>query len=124
MEGSEFLDQALEQAQELWQVAQGWLLSPAAWSQFALLVVAYLAAVFVARRLKPLATRLLTPPEEVDNPLAKIRRFVLIFVPLMLPLLAWGFTGIGESVTRSLFGSGAVMPLASVCSCSWRCGFW
>ena len=30
-------------------------------------------------------------------------------MPLLLPLLAYGFTGIGENVTRSIFDSGAVI---------------
>ena len=34
---------------------------------------------------------------------------MLTFVPLLLPLLAYGFTGIGETVTRQLFDSGAVI---------------
>lgn len=107
--GSDLQNQALEQAQRLWDIALGWLVSPAAWSQFALLVVAYLLALVVARKLRGPLTRLLTPPEDLDNPLAKARRFVLIFVPLLLPLMAYVFTGIGESVTRSVFGSGAVI---------------
>ncbi|SPJ26691.1 mechanosensitive ion channel family protein [Falsiruegeria mediterranea] len=107
--GSDLQIQVLEQAQRLWDIALGWLVSPAAWSQFALLVMAYLLALVVARKLRAPLTRLLTPPEDLDNPLAKTRRFVLIFVPLLLPLMAYAFTGIGESVTRSLFGSGAVI---------------
>ncbi len=109
MDASEILDQALNEGERLWEIAQGWLISPAAWSQFALLVVAYLLALVATKRLRPLATRLLTPAGAQDGPLARARRFVLIFVPLMLPLLAWVLTGIGESVTRSLFGSGAVI---------------
>lgn len=109
METTEILDQALSEGARLWESAEGWLISPAAWSQFALLVVAYLLALVATKRLRPLATRLLTPAGAQDGPLARARRFVLIFVPLMLPLLAWVFTGIGESVTRSLFGSGAVI---------------
>ncbi len=90
-------------------LAESWLLSPAAWSQFALLIVAFIAAWFASKRLAPLISRLLTPPEESDSYLARIRRFVLIFLPLLLPVLAYAFTGIGEQVTRSLFGSGAVI---------------
>lgn len=107
--GSDLQNQVLEEGQRLWDIALSWLVSPAAWSQFALLVVAYLLALVVARKLRAPLTRLLTPPEDLDNPLAKVRRFVLIFVPLLLPLMAYAFTGIGESVTRSLFGSGAVI---------------
>ncbi len=92
-----------------WEIARVWLTSPAAWSQFALLVVAYLAAVVVAKRLGPLLTRFISPPEDQTHILARARRFVLIFLPLLLPLFAYGFTAIGEQVTRSLFGSSAVI---------------
>ncbi len=92
-----------------WDMAMGWLLSPAAWSQFALLVIAWLAALLVARKLTPLLTRLLTPADDQQKILSKARLFALIFLPLLLPVLAYGFTAIGEQVTRSLFGSGAVI---------------
>jgi small-conductance mechanosensitive channel len=105
----EIVRQALAYAQQGWDIAQGWLLSPAAWSQFAILVGAYLLALLITRRLRPVVTRLLAPPVDQTNALAKIRRFALMFVPLILPLLAYALTGIGESVTRSVFGSGAVI---------------
>ncbi|MEB8387464.1 mechanosensitive ion channel [Rhodobacteraceae bacterium KMM 6894] len=105
----EIIRQALAYARQGWEIAQGWLLSPAAWSQFAILVGAYLLALLITRRLRPLATRLLTPPEDQTHALAQARRFALMFVPLILPLLAYALTGIGESVTRSVFGSGAVI---------------
>jgi len=90
-------------------LAQEWLLSPAAWSQFALLVGAFLLAKLANRLLAPRLTQLLTPPADSDTMFSKGRRFILIFMPLLLPLLAYGFTAIGEAVTRSLFGSGAVI---------------
>ncbi len=108
----EIVTQALGFAQQGWDFAKGWLLSPAAWSQFALLVVAYVAAVYAHRKLTPLITRLLTPPSGGDKStyLSRVRLFVLIFLPpLTLPLLAYGFTAVGEQVTRSIFGSGAVI---------------
>lgn len=105
----EILDQALGYLTQGWELAQGWLLSPAAWSQFGLLIAAYLAARLVSRKLKPFATRLLTPAGEQDTPLAKARLFVLLFLPLLVPLLAWVFAGIGEQITRSVFGSSAVI---------------
>ena len=43
------------------ELAASWLFSPVAWSQFGLLVVAYLAAVLVARRLSPFLVSLLNP---------------------------------------------------------------
>ncbi|MEL6617232.1 MAG: mechanosensitive ion channel domain-containing protein [Pseudomonadota bacterium] len=93
---------------QAWELALTWLLSPAAWSQFGLLLVAYVAAVLVTRRLRPTLARLLDPGE-ADGYIAQARRFVAQFLPLLLPLMAYVFTGIGESVVRSLFDSGAVI---------------
>lgn len=90
------------------QIALGWLLSPAAWSQFGLLAVAYIAATYATRRVTPLLTRLLDPADKT-NLLATARRFALRFLPLLMPLLAYALTAAGEEVTRSLFGSGAVI---------------
>ncbi|MBO9478637.1 mechanosensitive ion channel [Shimia sp. R11_0] len=109
MDPNTFLDDALVQGERLWGLAAGWLLSPAAWSQFALLIIAYFAAVYTSRKLRPLLDRLLTPPAAQDSYVARMRRFVALFLPLLLPLLAYVFTGVGESVTRSIFGSGAVI---------------
>ena len=95
-----------DQARDL---ALDWLLSPAAWSQFALLVVAFALAVVLSRWLKPRLTRVLTPDDGSQTYLAKARRFVLVFLPLLTPLLAFALTSLGEQVTRSLFGSGAVI---------------
>ena len=91
-----------------WELALSWLLSPAAWSQFALLIVAYLAAVLITRRMQPALARMLDPGES-ETVVAKVRRFVAQFLPLILPLLAYVLTGIGESVVRSIFDSGAVI---------------
>ncbi|MFO7770860.1 MAG: mechanosensitive ion channel [Roseovarius gahaiensis] len=101
--------QALEYGLQGWEIAKGWLVSPAAWSQFALLIVAYLLAILISRRINPVLRRWLTPPTEQEHTVARTRRLVLAFVPLVLPLLAYALTGVGESVTRSIFGSGAVI---------------
>lgn len=106
---NEIIQTAIGYVEQGYEMALEWLMSPAAWSQFALLVVAYLAAVFVTRMLNPPLTRLLTPPEGQATVIAQTRRFFLIFVPLLLPMLAYAFTGAGEGVTRSLFGSGEVI---------------
>ncbi len=106
---SDFLDTVMGYVNQGWDLAQDWLLSPAAWSQFALLVLAFVIAVAVSRKLDPLLTRLVLPPKDQQSMLASIRRFVLVFLPLLLPLLAYGFTAIGEQITRSMFGSGAVI---------------
>ncbi|MBO9465718.1 mechanosensitive ion channel [Tropicibacter sp. R15_0] len=105
----EFVQNLVGYALQGWDIAKGWLLSPAAWSQFGLLVAAFAAAWFLSKRLQPLLERFLTPEDGKVSILATIRRFFLIFVPLLLPLLAWAFTGIGEQATRALFGSGAVI---------------
>lgn len=110
MEGQpEIVTKVLGFIQQGWEIAQGWLLSPAAWSQFGLLVAAYLAAVVANRKLAPWLKKLLTPTGEQGSYLSRGRLFVLIFLPLLLPLFAYGFTAIGEQVTRSIFGSGAVI---------------
>jgi small-conductance mechanosensitive channel len=101
--------QATEMLGPVYELAMGWLLSPAAWVQFAILVGAYLLALLVNRIVTPRLGNLLTPAADNANLLSKIWRFLLIFLPLLLPLFAYGFTAIGEQVTRSLFGSGAVI---------------
>ena len=106
---SVLLDQVLGYVETIYQIAVTWLLSPAAWSQFVILLVAYILAVIITRRFNPIIAALIAPAEEADNPIATARRFVLQFMPLILPLLAYALTGIGESVTRSVFGSGAVL---------------
>ena len=106
---SALLDQVLGYVETIYQIAVTWLLSPAAWSQFVILLVAYILTVIITRRFNSIIAALIAPAEEADNPIATARRFVLQFMPLILPLLAYALTGIGESVTRSVFGSGAVI---------------
>ncbi len=91
------------------QIALGWLTSAAAWSQFALLAVAYVLAVVIARRLVPWLVRIMTPKEGSAGLFATARRFGLRFLPLLLPLIAYGLTAVGEGFTRSMFGSGDVI---------------
>lgn len=105
----EIVQQAAEYALLAWDLAKSWALSPAAWSQFALLVLAYLLALVVARRLRGVLTRVITPADGSETILAQARRTVLLGLPLLLPLLAYLFTALGESVVRSLFDSGAVI---------------
>lgn len=109
----EIIQTALSYLARGWDLAQEWLLSPAAWSQFALLVVAFLAALWVSRKLRDPLTRWLTPAEDNDSIFAKARRFLAQFVPLLFPLLAYAFTDVGENITRSIFGSGAVIAFGN-----------
>ncbi|WP_371229381.1 mechanosensitive ion channel family protein [Roseovarius sp. 2305UL8-3] len=105
----EIVTQALVYLEQGWEIAQSWLMSPAAWSQFALLIGAWLLAWILSRAMKPVLKRVLTPAANSTSIFAQVRWFLLIFVPLLLPLLAYVFTGIGESVTRQLFGAGDVI---------------
>ncbi len=102
------LDTVMGYLEEGRQIALDWISSPAAYAQFALLVVAYLAAVVLARMVTPRLRRLIDPGPSQTR-IAIARRFVLVFLPLLLPLVAYGLTAGGEAVTRSLFGSGAVI---------------
>ncbi|MEM8591452.1 MAG: mechanosensitive ion channel domain-containing protein, partial [Pseudomonadota bacterium] len=81
----------------------------AAWSQFGLLIAAYLLARIVTKRATPRIQRLLTPAEGSTNVLAPALRFLLQFLPLLLPLFAYTFTALGEQITRTLFDSGTVI---------------
>lgn len=103
----------LETAQRWFDAAMAfawpWLTSPAAWSQFALLALAFGGASLSARRLAPVMTRLLTPGAQSRGILSTLRRFFLPFVALTMPLLAWALTASGEAVVRSMFGAGLVI---------------
>ncbi len=90
-------------------IATGWLLSPAAWTQFALLALAYVGATYATRRAVPVLTRVIAPAADKIGPISAFRRFVLRFLPLLMPLLAYGLTAAGEQVTRSIFDSGDVI---------------
>jgi len=59
------------------QTALGWLTSPAAWSQFALLAVAYAAAWVIAARSVPMLQRVLTPDAANTGLFAAARRSAL-----------------------------------------------
>lgn len=102
-------DQALIYLQQGYDIAFQWLTSAAAWSQFGLLVVAFLAAFYLRKKLAPAFEKLLTPDEKQSGIFAQTLRFGLLFLPLLLPLLAYAFTAVGEQITRSIFGSGAVI---------------
>ena len=109
MENNPFVQKMLGYGEQGMELALGWLTSPAAWSQFALLVAAFGVAWYLSRRLNKVLLNLLTPAEGAEGIIATVRRFVLQFLPLLLPLLAYVFTAAGEQVVRSLFDSGAVI---------------
>jgi potassium-dependent mechanosensitive channel len=105
----DFLARALGWIAPGLDTALAWFSSPAAWSQFALLAVAFMAAVIATRRLVPMITRVMAPQDGNLGVIAKARRLALTLLPLMMPVLAYGFTAAGEGITRSLFGSGDVI---------------
>ena len=94
---------------DAYDTALGWLSSPAALSQIGMLVAAYILARLLARRLAPALDRTLTPKPEATHILARLRRFALLFLPLLLPLLAYALTAVGEGLTRATFGQGEVI---------------
>lgn len=104
----EFLTDYAEKAQA---IALEWITSPAAYAQFGLLIVAYLLAVVSFAWARPRLARVLAPSAEDGSNFAKARRWVLLFLPLLLPLIAYATTAAGEQITRSIFGSGAVIAL-------------
>lgn len=110
MEGqSEFAGHVLAWLDQGLEIAGGWARSPAAWSQFALLAIAFVAARLLAGRFQPRLVKVIGPKEEARGLLPDLRRFALRFLPLLLPLLAYGLTALGESLTRATFGSGEVI---------------
>jgi len=104
-----FVTDMIETLKPFIDTATEWLVSPAAWSQFALLAVAFIFAVLLTRRLQPAITKFLTPAEGADGMIAQARLFILSLSPLLMPLIAYALTAVGEEFTRSLFGSGAVI---------------
>ncbi|MCF2871343.1 mechanosensitive ion channel [Octadecabacter sp. G9-8] len=106
---NDLMNTVLGYVMPVYEIALAWIIDPANWVQFALLVVAYVAAVFITRKLNPRLIKALTPAADSQTALSKARRFVLIFMPLVLPLLAFALTAIGEQVTRSVFGAGEVI---------------
>lgn len=89
-------------------IALDWLTSPAAIVQFALLVAAFFAAVTINRIAQPKLQRIIDPGK-TEGHIATARRFVMQFLPLLLPLLAYALLAAGEQVVRSLFESGSVI---------------
>ncbi|MDP2084392.1 MAG: mechanosensitive ion channel protein MscS, partial [Gemmobacter sp.] len=77
----EFVESLLVHIQPALDLALGWLTSPAAWSQFALLVVAWLAARLLARRITPQVARFLTPAAGATHIAAPAMLFLRGFLP-------------------------------------------
>jgi small-conductance mechanosensitive channel len=103
------VDRVQDWLQQATDTALDWLSSPAALMQFGLLIAAYILARLLSARLAPLVVRTLTPKAEATHILARLRRFALLFLPLLLPLLAYALTAAGEGLTRATFDQGEVI---------------
>jgi small-conductance mechanosensitive channel len=100
---------ALVYLQQARDMAFAVVASPGAWTQIALISLSWLLAYLVARRLGIRIALVLAPPTGAEGVFAISRRFALRFLPLMLPLMAYGFTAIGEGLTRSAFDTGEII---------------
>ncbi|SHI02665.1 mechanosensitive ion channel family protein [Marivita hallyeonensis] len=103
------VQQAVGYLEQAYALALSWLVSPAAWSQFAVLLAAFLLALVITRRLRKTLTGWLTPKEGATDIFASARRFLLLCLPLLLPIFAYALTAIGEEIIRSVFGSGDII---------------
>lgn len=96
-------------AQQFFDLALSWLTSPAAWGQAAMIVAAFIVALYGSRFLTKLLTPLLTPEEDNQNLLSTVRRFLLQFLPLMFPVSAYIMLGVSEQLAASTFGASEVI---------------
>lgn len=106
---SDLMTKVMAWLNQAFDTATGWVLSPAAWTQFALLAVAYILATYATRRLNPWITKVVQPAPDRVGRFAQMRHFGLQFLPLLMPLIAYGLTAVGEGVTRSIFESADVI---------------
>lgn len=106
-----FIDKLALWGDQAAQIAYGWLTSPAAWSQFAILALAWLVARLLARRLTPMLERGIDALAARLGPFGGVLQAVKRFLPLLMPVLAYGLTAGGEQITRAAFGSGEVIAL-------------
>ena len=88
---------------------QDWLLSPAAGTQFGLLIVAYGLSVLGNRLAAPhLRAGLMPPVGSISLP-ARVRRFGPNFTPFPFPPTTYVLTAMGVTLTRSLFRAADVI---------------
>ncbi len=88
-----------------------WLLSPQAWVQFALVLGAYFLARLIAAVAAPLVRRALTFKPTSHDALKSTGAFILMFLPLLTPLLAYGLTAAAEVIGSTMLGASGVIAL-------------
>ena len=80
----ELIGNALVWLDQFGQIALGWLKSPAAWSQFGLLALAFFAARIAASRLTPVFSRALAMAEGREGVIAFGKRILLLLAARIL----------------------------------------
>jgi small-conductance mechanosensitive channel len=103
------MEQIKEYANQALEVSIAWLTSPAAWGQAAFIIGAFLAAFIARKYLTKFLVPLLNVDDEDQSILAKLRRFLVQFLPLLLPILAYVFLGLSEQAAKSTFGASEVI---------------
>jgi len=109
----------MDQIQALFQKYAGdgvdqmmaWLLSPQAWVQFALVLGAYFLARLIAAIASPVLNRALTFGPKSHHVLQSVGAFILIFVPLITPVLAYGLTAAAEVIGSTVLGASGVIAI-------------
>ena len=102
----DFIQPYLDQAQA---IVFEWITKPEAYVQFAALIGTYMLAIIASRIVTPILRRLIDPGD-AEGRIAQARTFVMQFLPIIPPLIAYAMIGIGEQVVRSIYpGSGDVI---------------
>ncbi len=99
----------IAKAQGWGEAARDWAVTPAAWGQVVVLVLAVVLSRILARILRPKLSALLTPPATARGPFPQLRRTLLRLLPLIAPLLGAGFAALGEQALLGVFGSGGIV---------------
>lgn len=90
---------------QAYEIAVGWLLSPQAWVQFAVIIGSYILAVLISRIIVPRVRRLLTLKPTLHTAILAVADFAKSLLPLVLPLLAFVLALVGEAVAGSTLGA-------------------
>ena len=89
--------------------ALAWLISPAAWGQAAVILAAIAISFFANRYLERILEPLLTPSKKDQSVIARGRRFLAQFLPLLLPIVAYAVLAAGEATAAATFGASEVI---------------
>lgn len=90
-------------------IAIGWLSSPQAWGQAIAIIGCYALAIVASRWATPRIKRLLTFKPGTYPVILAVAAFVISALPLLTPLLAFGFLSGAEPVLAATLGSATVL---------------